>query len=516
MFGFWKKKEVDLKSIKEFNGWIKAIKVFMVLSEWDKAKKALNEIRMKEKESLNDLMTKLDESNDQNWINQKEKTKLLKTNKKNKVILDKLKNSIDIKEEKYITKRENKRFKVRFKKIKDEINSLIWSKKNEQAMSLLQKFLEENSENSSVIKFFNKEKKKILKDKEKNKREVQAKIRVSAQLEAMNLIWKTTKLVDDKSEKKEEEDKEEKWLIKKLKKKLNFYQNIKERIRKKQLLDEINLLIDEDSKVKNDLAERKLANIHKWLIKELSSSKMLWYEIYWKILWADKISGDTFWLIENKSKYNFFLWDATWHWIRAWFIITLLSRLFNKYVKSKELWDLTFEINNWLKQDLKSRNFITWVFFEVYKENTSVINYVWMWHEPMYLFRKESKIAEKIIPWWLAAWIRLIKKNTDIKVKQLTLNDWDILLTYSDWIIENKNIDWEFYWMEKLEKAYNTICNSTDDVNKIYEYLINDIKIFKSIWRWCKYIISKKRREKRHSWRMIWIFRKSKKERMIK
>jgi hypothetical protein len=34
-------------------------------------------------------------------------------------------------------------------------------------------------------------------------------------------------------------------------------------MRKKRLLDEINLLIEEDSKVKNDIAERKLANIHK-------------------------------------------------------------------------------------------------------------------------------------------------------------------------------------------------------------------------------------------------------------
>jgi hypothetical protein len=48
-----------------------------------------------------------------------------------------------------------------------------------------------------------------------------------------------------------------------LKSKFNFYKSIKERIRKKKLLDEINLLIEEDSKIKKDLAARKLANIHK-------------------------------------------------------------------------------------------------------------------------------------------------------------------------------------------------------------------------------------------------------------
>ncbi|MDP2396163.1 MAG: hypothetical protein Q8S84_03405 [bacterium] len=48
-----------------------------------------------------------------------------------------------------------------------------------------------------------------------------------------------------------------------MKDKINFYKRIKERVRKKKLLDEINLLIEEDSKIKNDLAARKLANIHK-------------------------------------------------------------------------------------------------------------------------------------------------------------------------------------------------------------------------------------------------------------
>jgi hypothetical protein len=211
----------------------------------------------------------------------------------------------------------------------------------------------------------------------------------------------------------------------------------------------------------------------------LTSNKMLWYELYWKILWADKISGDTFWFVENDRKYNLFLWDATWHWIRAWFIITLLSRLFSKYVQSKSLAELTYEINNWLKQDLKSRNFITWIFFEIKKEEVWTLNFVWMWHEPMLLYRKNTRKIEKIIPWWLAAWIRVINKPSDIKVKSIELLDGDILLTYSDWIVENKNINWEFYWIDKLSHAFDTIIKSNWNIHDIYDYLINDVKIFR-------------------------------------
>ncbi len=477
MLNIFRSKKIDSEQVKAFDSAVKAINIFAMLYEWDKAKQALKEIEYKEKDSLNVILDKLDTMDDKEWINEKEKIKLTEYFKKKKKILEKLTISLEKKEHKYNLKVENERFKVRFKKIKDEIDILAWNKKNNQALWLLQKFLEENSTNSSVIKFYNKQKKKILKNIDKVRDESAEKVKNNAKLEAMNLIWETANLEPKKEE--EEEKEKKKTFFDKLKSKINFYKKIKERIRKKKLLDEINLLIEEDSKVKNDIAARKLANIHKWLVKELSSNKMLWYELYWKILWADKISGDTFWFVESDNKYNFFLWDATWHGIRAWFIITLLSRIFNKYVKKTSLWELTYEINNWLKQDLKSRNFITWIFFEIYKDEIWKMNFVWMGHEPMLIYRKEEWTMERVIPWWLAAWIRLIDKVNKIKVKDLELKDGDILLTYSDWIVENKSEDGVFYWIDRLELAFAAIAKNKAQIHEIYDHIINDVKEFR-------------------------------------
>jgi hypothetical protein len=64
MFSFFKKKKVDNEQIKAFDSAIKAINIFIVLSEWKKAKKALDEIEFKEKESLNLILSKLDEMDD--------------------------------------------------------------------------------------------------------------------------------------------------------------------------------------------------------------------------------------------------------------------------------------------------------------------------------------------------------------------------------------------------------------------------------------------------------------------
>jgi serine phosphatase RsbU (regulator of sigma subunit) len=203
------------------------------------------------------------------------------------------------------------------------------------------------------------------------------------------------------------------------------------------------------------------------------------YDLYWKILWADKISGDAFGIFESKNRYHFFLWDATGHGIKAWFIVTLLSRLFNKHVKSNNLQNLTYEINNGLKQDLQSRNFITWVFFEVSKEAVNMIDFVWMWHEPILVYREKEDKVEKIIPGWLAAWIRMIKNKEDIKTKAITMQNNDILMVYSDWIVENKNPEWEYYGIERLQKVFHKIAAFDKDINRIYEYIISDVQLFR-------------------------------------
>gem|GEM_PF-5378984 len=82
-------------------------------------------------------------------------------------------------------------------------------------------------------------------------------------------------------------------------------------------MDEVNLLIDEEDKLKNDLAAKKLESMHQGLIKEINNENILGYDFYGKILGADKISGDTFGFHDAKLKYNFFIGDATGHGIRA-------------------------------------------------------------------------------------------------------------------------------------------------------------------------------------------------------
>lgn len=486
---FRKKNKKEIENTKNFKEAIKTIKFFIDILEWEKAEKALEEIKKKEDLSYNMVIDKLNKKIEHKKENESEKKyddRILVINNEKKELtrlfhmknkeINLIKKIYEKKKQKYDIKRNKERFKIRFNQIKQNIKWLVWSHNYTQALDLLGQFLKENKWNTLVINFYNKEKKKIQKEIEKFQKSEREKLKQNAKIEAEALIWKKIKTVN----KKEYTKKDNKDIINILKEKFNFYKKVREKIKRKKLLDEITLLIEEESKIKQDIAKQKLANIHKWLIKEISKDKIIWYDFYWKILWADKISGDTFAFVENKDKYNFFIWDATWHWIRAWFIVTLLSRLFNDNIYKKSFLETIFEINNWLKQDLKNRNFITAIFFEINKNNLWKINFIWMWHEPILIYREKTKKVEKVIPGWLAAWIRIIKNPKDIKVKEIKLEDGDILLTYSDWIAEAKSYNNKFYWIDWIIESFNRIAFSERNIKKIYDLLIEDVKLFRS------------------------------------
>ena len=147
-------------------------------------------------------------------------------------------------------------------------------------------------------------------------------------------------------------------------------------------------------------------------------------------------------------------------------------------MKDKSITDIYFDINNQVKQSLESKNFITWVLFEINKEKSS-INYAWMWHEPILIYRKKTWTIEKKVLWWLAAWIRIIKDKNQIKVRNLELNDGDIMMVFSDWIVESKWLNWEFYSIDRLGKIFETGAKKWESVQNIYNSIIKDLEEFR-------------------------------------
>ncbi len=473
MFNFLKK-TVNTENIKDVNWALAAIDLYIYLEEWENAKNSIKEVEIKEKSHFQQESKK-------NKSNPTILNKLWENYNRNIIRIEKLKKKYKDKKANFEEKNKKKIFNLKIKKITEEIEKSLSTGNTKEALEILDDFLSEYREIPIVVTFYAKEKKKILKEEQKQKEKEEKKRKEkwweNEEAEALRLIWKTVKVDEIK---KEDEGYKELSFFWKILNTLTFYRRLKDRLEKKRLLDEVRILIDEENKIKEDLAIKKLENIHKWLVKELLKSNLIWYDIYWKVLWRDKISWDAVNFSETKKQYCFFLWDATWHWVRAGLIISLLNKHFKDLSWSDKFRDIVFRINNNLKAKLESRNFVTWIFFRINKRNTNAIDFIWMWHEPMLLYKNDEKKVEQIIPWWLAMWIRKLKWIDDIPVKSMELWDKDIILTYSDWVTETKDKDGNFYWLERLKETFlNAARSRNEDMVWLYNYILEDLWNFK-------------------------------------
>lgn len=474
MFWFGAKKAVDITKVKNFNDAIRAIKTYIYLQEWEKARDALDDITEKEKTAFAELEYKIKDD-------YKDLQKQRKIYEKTLSLLQKLEKDYEVKKIEYERKIENDRFLVRFKSIQAEIKKHYSTGQNNEALNILNHFLEENKDRTDVVTYYAKEKRRILDNIKKKQKKDKQKIQSNAELEAIQLAGLTLKNKHIKKEEKDaiKEEKRKNSLLYRIYDGLQFQKRLKERYEKKKLIDEVKILIEEESKAKEEIASKKLEHIHQGLIKELEKKNMIWFDIYGKILGSDKISGDSFWFTETKNKYTFYIGDATGHGVRAGLIISLLSKVFQEEAPKDDIINLTLTVNNKLKENLQSKNFVTGLFFEIDKWLKWAFNVSGMGHEPLYIYRAKTKTVEKVIAGWLAGGIRLIKNAEDIKPKTIEIGDKDVVLSYSDGVVESRGEDDKIYGLERLEKTFLQIAQSNIEVREIYNGLIEDLKLYK-------------------------------------
>ncbi len=469
MFNFFQKiflkNSWEVKIPKGFDDVLKNIDFYIKSLDFVKAKFYLDEVRKKEREIFTNFIKNV--HLDSKEIKKAQKIYDLKMKK-----LDKLESKYNKQRAKHDEFLEKQRTLIRIKKIQNKLDELIWRHEINLAEWLLNNFLESYKNNTDIIKFYNKEKKRLIKIKKRIKSLEESKLKNNSKLEAMKLIWKL------KQEEEKQEEKKKKTFYDKIKEKINILRVIEQKIKERKLLDEITVLLEEDKNITEENLKAKLWKLHRWMVRELINDELVWYRFFWKTLWADKITGDVFEFDNLKKKYVFYIWDATWHWIRSGFTITYLKEAYRKFIWKYTFREFVMRVNNYLKEKLKSWNFVTAIFFEVEKDKYEEIKYIWAWHETMILYKHETWTIEKLIPWWLAAWIRKINDVNKIDQKIIKMDNWDILLLYTDWIVEARNSSWEMFWLERLTEKFRIISETWKNFSEMYEYLLQSVETF--------------------------------------
>lgn len=214
------------------------------------------------------------------------------------------------------------------------------------------------------------------------------------------------------------------------------------------------------------------------------------FEIVAKSKPAWEIGWDSYDIIEQDENYYIYVWDATGHWVWAWFIMIMVNALvswFSKIYKSGAT--VLIKTNEILKPRVKANLLMSMLLIR-WNEKEKRLFMTWAWHEYLMIYKQALWKTFRIKSGWVAIWmIKDISKL--IKEQEIKFEVWDILVLYSDWITEAINRpkrDWfeELFWENRLEEAINTAPNMNGKKYKSARSIFNNITINLSKFMWYK------------------------------
>lgn len=389
--------------------------------------------------------------------------------------LKKLITESEIKKEKHETHMKNTEYKNQIADATKEINHLLRKDDYDQALAFAKKMVANHKDNQQVLRFFTKVQK--LYDKNERKASMHKKsVEESIQLvlsEAGVAVEEKTQVAGEKkpgwfatwrnNKKIQSNHKEEAYKHQKV------LSDIEKMLKKSKNMDEINV---------DNIQDSHLSVIRSGLQKVISTFELPGFDFYGKIIGKDKITGDTFGYATQWDSVIFYFGDATGHGIQSGLTVALLSQIFYNLVPKKlSLSDLFMEMNNELKSKIKSRYFITAVLFEWNTKNHTM-QFIGAGHEPIYIYRKQAGIMDQIIPGGLPIGVRLINNSESIKVRPLAFDLDDVLIGFTDGLLEIKDAQGAALKQEALQKIFLDTAKRFRMPEKIYSTILDQVKAF--------------------------------------
>ncbi len=220
--------------------------------------------------------------------------------------------------------------------------------------------------------------------------------------------------------------------------------------------------------------------IHPPSINIVAKSKPMW-EIWW----------DSFDVIQNNDNYYIYIWDATGHWVWAWFIMVMVNALISALTKVFISWaQILINVNETLKPRIKTSLLMSLLMIR-WNEKEKRLFMTWAGHEYLIIYKDKLNKCFKIKSEWLALWmVKNIEKV--IKEREIQFEENDIIILYSDWItdsINSKDVSdiKKRFWENRLIQAIEESPNMKSKKYKTARWVFNKISIELSKFMWYKH-----------------------------
>lgn len=241
---------------------------------------------------------------------------------------------------------------------------------------------------------------------------------------------------------------------------------------------------------------RNLENIsgsvqsHKRILKELDSAQEIQQlliprkaplipglEVTAKTRPASEIGGDTFDFYTKENRNILFIGDSTGHGIPAGIVMVMVDALLETFIYTEDsLSNMVIKLNQYLKPHLKPTMFMTMILLE-WIPSESKLRWVGAGHEYILLFHAKEGRIESIKAGGLA--VGMLPDNSKLVLEQeMTLEENDFVVLYSDGITEAKNVNGETYGLNRLQDLLKGHCSSEITTQSIFEQIAVDVGRF--------------------------------------
>lgn len=267
----------------------------------------------------------------------------------------------------------------------------------------------------------------------------------------------------------------------------------------KHILKFFDVILDSLKNIKDEFISGKAIKSEVQLATELQEK--LLYKKFEKVPSLDvvakskpawEVGWDSYDVIREWDNFYIYVWDATGHWVWAWFVMVMTNALVSWFAKIFKSWSqILAHTNEILKPRIKS-NILMTVLMVRWNELEKRFFMTWAWHEYLMVYKQAQKKCFLVKSWWLALGMT---KNVHkiLKEQEIKFEKNDIAVLYTDGITEaiNQNIkdgNEQMFWETRLKESIEKAPNLPGTDIKTARSVFNNITIDLSKFMWYKHV----------------------------
>ncbi len=192
---------------------------------------------------------------------------------------------------------------------------------------------------------------------------------------------------------------------------------------------------------------------------------------------AAQVGGDSFDFLKQNNNMIIYIGDVTGHGVPAGLVMMVVNTLIHAFARHGMFpHEILTKINTILHQRLKSQQFMTLVMLR-WDEVKQQMHYIGAGHEYILIYRAQKRIVEKIPTGGIA--LRMAPDlESFIEEKNISLEENDVILLYSDGITEGKNPKGEMYSVDTLQESFRKYCVKGGTAERIFDGVTKDFSTF--------------------------------------